>query len=140
MTTLEYRLGRCTSRIILTRQLYPRSVKVCCKIYHLNDFHLRIMARNEILLSSMHFFLSWITQIQSMIEEIKETFKERVKAHNWIDDKTTEYVFQKVGECSTLSHKFLAIYLLVFWTFGPSLLKQAFQVAYAPLSRGFSAI
>ncbi|KAK3724956.1 hypothetical protein QZH41_017165, partial [Actinostola sp. cb2023] len=36
-----------------------------------------------------------IGKIQKMIEEIKDIFKNRVKAHRWIDDKTTEYVFQK---------------------------------------------
>ena len=32
-----------------------------------------------------------------MIDEIKETFKKRVKEHEWIDDKTTKYVFEKVS-------------------------------------------
>jgi hypothetical protein len=35
-------------------------------------------------------------QIEKMIEEIKDIFKDRVKKHEWIDDKTTQYVFQKV--------------------------------------------
>jgi len=32
-----------------------------------------------------------------MIDEIKKTFKKRVKEHEWIDDKTTKYVFEKVS-------------------------------------------
>ena len=32
-----------------------------------------------------------------MIDEIKKTFKKRVKEHEWIDDKTTKYVFDKVS-------------------------------------------
>ena len=31
-----------------------------------------------------------------MIDEIKKTFKKRVKEHEWIDEKTTKYVFEKV--------------------------------------------
>lgn len=31
-----------------------------------------------------------------MIDEIKKTFKKRVKEHDWIDDQTTKYVFEKV--------------------------------------------
>lgn len=36
-------------------------------------------------------------QAQTIIDEIKETFKRRVKEHDWIDDKTTKYVFEKAG-------------------------------------------
>ena len=31
-----------------------------------------------------------------MIDEIKKTFKRRVKDHEWIDDATTKHVFDKV--------------------------------------------
>ncbi|PFX28586.1 Endothelin-converting enzyme 2 [Stylophora pistillata] len=31
----------------------------------------------------------------SMVDEIKETFKKRVKQHDWIDDNTTKHVFEK---------------------------------------------
>ena len=36
-------------------------------------------------------------QTQTMIDEIKTTFKRRVKEHDWIDDRTTKSVFEKVG-------------------------------------------
>ncbi|EDO49684.1 predicted protein, partial [Nematostella vectensis] len=42
-----------------------------------------------------YFNESTVGKIQLMIQEIKDTFKERVKEHEWIDDKTTQYVFQK---------------------------------------------
>ena len=32
-----------------------------------------------------------------MIDEIKKTFKKRVKEHEWIDEKTTKSVFQKAN-------------------------------------------
>ena len=32
-----------------------------------------------------------------MIDEIKKTFKKRVKEHEWIDEKTTKYVFEKAN-------------------------------------------
>ena len=38
----------------------------------------------------------YFTQTHSMVDEIKETFKRRVKQHDWIDNKTTQYVFEKV--------------------------------------------
>ncbi|KAJ7377717.1 hypothetical protein OS493_027279 [Desmophyllum pertusum] len=41
------------------------------------------------------FEQSAITKTQSMVDEIKKTFKKRVKEHEWIDDKTTKYVFAK---------------------------------------------
>jgi len=41
------------------------------------------------------FDQSAIAKTQSMIDEIKKTFKKRVKEHEWIDDKTTKYVFEK---------------------------------------------
>lgn len=41
------------------------------------------------------FDQSAIEKTQTMIEEIKKTFKRRVKQHEWIDDKTTKYVFEK---------------------------------------------
>ena len=36
-------------------------------------------------------------QTQTMIDEIKTTFKRRVKEHDWIDDRTTKSVFEKAG-------------------------------------------
>jgi len=33
-----------------------------------------------------------------MIDEIKKTFKKRVKEHEWIDEKTTKYVFEKASQ------------------------------------------
>jgi len=45
-----------------------------------------------------------------MIDEIKKIFKKRVKEHEWIDDKTTKYVFEKV------SYSFLDITRkIMFW-------------------------
>nr|XP_058966733.1 endothelin-converting enzyme 2-like [Pocillopora verrucosa] len=41
------------------------------------------------------FDQSAISKTHSMVDEIKETFKRRVKQHDWIDDKTTQYVFEK---------------------------------------------
>lgn len=32
-----------------------------------------------------------------MIDEIKKTFKKRVKEHEWIDEKTTKSVFEKAN-------------------------------------------
>ena len=43
-----------------------------------------------------------------MIDEIKKTFKKRVKEHEWIDDKTTKHVFEKV------SYSFLDITQKIF--------------------------
>lgn len=40
----------------------------------------------------------YASQTQSMVDEIKKTFKKRVKEHEWIDDKTTKYVFAKVSQ------------------------------------------
>lgn len=37
-------------------------------------------------------------QTQSMIDEIKKTFKKRVKEHEWIDEKTTKAVFEKASQ------------------------------------------
>jgi len=36
-----------------------------------------------------------IEKTETMIDEIKKTFKKRVKEHEWIDEKTTKYVFEK---------------------------------------------
>ena len=36
-------------------------------------------------------------QTQTMIDEIKKTFKKRVKEHEWIDEKTTKSVVEKAN-------------------------------------------
>ncbi|XP_029202896.2 endothelin-converting enzyme 1-like isoform X4 [Acropora millepora] len=41
------------------------------------------------------FDQSAIEKTETMIDEIKKTFKRRVKQHEWIDDRTTKYVFEK---------------------------------------------
>ncbi|XP_022785756.1 endothelin-converting enzyme 2-like [Stylophora pistillata] len=41
------------------------------------------------------FDQSAIAKTHSMVDEIKETFKKRVKQHDWIDDNTTKHVFEK---------------------------------------------
>lgn len=41
--------------------------------------------------------MSRYLQTETMIDEIKKTFKRRVKQHEWIDDRTTKYVFEKAS-------------------------------------------
>ena len=41
--------------------------------------------------------MSSCLQTETMIDEIKQTFKRRVKQHEWIDDRTTKYVFEKAS-------------------------------------------
>jgi len=52
-----------------------------------------------------------------MIDEIKKTFKKRVKEHEWIDDKTTKYVFEKVSfSFLDITQKLFSGGLEVTWT------------------------